>query len=160
MGVHPCPQNLSHFLFWLAYWSCHTGIATSRWLRCWPSTVFHDHCCLWQCPWACALLQVKPPLWQWAEVFRAQPALVGLWHEIARLGKGILRGRAHRQYGPNTRLSTSEQTLLRVLFVFGRYPALKQLFWQTGPVCNYFLSRSFAKFSFCYPRSSTLLQAS
>lgn len=98
----------SPVLSWLVCWSCHTGIATSCWLRCWPSTVFHDHCCLWQCPWACALLQVKPSLWQQAAVFRACPALVGPWQDRAEVREGCPGAWVHRLYSPNTKLQNKD----------------------------------------------------
>lgn len=56
---------------------------------------------------------------------------------------------------------TTQSFRTDVLFVFGRYSALKCFFFdKLTQFYNYFLRRSFAKFLFCYLRSSALLKAS
>lgn len=128
-GCSPCPQKLWSVLFWLVCWSCHTGIAASRWLRCWPSTVFHDHCCLWQCPWACTLLQVKPPLWEQSTVFRVRPALFGPWQGRAE----VREGHPGRPSPPAvwSQHKASEQILLGVLSLVDMQP-WNSCFWQNS----------------------------
>lgn len=162
MGVLPCPQMCTHTLspsllagaLVLPHRYCNLRLAEvlTFYSFPWPR-------CLWQCPWACVLLQIKPPLWQQTPVFWARPAGVSPWHDWIVVWKGHPNC-AHRLGDPSTSLSTLEYLLFNV-FVSGRYPALKQLFLKNWSSCiiNYFC-RSFAKFLLCYPRSYTLLQAS
>lgn len=161
MGILPCPQMCTHTLSLSLGWC--TGLATpvlqpqARWgvdLLQFSMTVLFVTMPLGMCPAPNQATPLAADTSVWA-----RPAWVSPWHDRIVVWKGHSNW-AHRLGDPGTSLSTLEHLLLNV-FVSGRYPALKQLFLKNWSSCiiNCFC-RSFAKFLLCYPRSSTLLQAS